>query len=189
LIQNNHNDKIALYNFYKVILVVIIILFLGFLVVLNSNFTKVREITTTMPISFVAEPKPVLKAELVECSYRYYDFGPSLSRFLFFFRIINIGDTPTRLPAQIHLYKEGKGSNGHILQRVYGKDEILWGEIDWTSGNKGQEWYWFVPSREDFSYKLIYCENCKGDIEKGGLVIYDGNTYGCRSSSLEQKSI
>lgn len=131
----------------------------------------------------VAEPKPQLKAELIDCNYQYFTNTPQDSRFWFFFKITNIGDTSTRLPAQVWIVPAGQSSRyGYPLSQIYGKNEILWGEEQWSSGDKGQEWYVDnINPRKDFNFGLYYCENCQ--TPENGLLIYSGSTYGCKTAS------
>ena len=161
------------------------------------------QLVSTTKISIVAEPKPQLKAELVDCSYQSFPNRHEWDRFWFFFKITNIGDTPTRTSAHVYFVPEksiskqtsGSTVSGKIFEHIYGKNEVLGGEIQWASGNKGEEWYWEIYPRRDFSYKLVYCEgSCSGfpinetfDFRDGlvayGLVIYEGNTNTCKTTA------
>mgnify|MGYP000737018050 CR=1 FL=1 len=160
------------------------IILLTILILISGCISSESNIKSTENKSIVSDPKPQLKAELINCSYSTVE-DPKWNHFWFFFKIKNIGDTPTRLPAQVCLISDPKEYDTmtcDTLHRIYEKGEILWQEKKWLSGKIGNEWPLFIRSRKDLHYRLVYCENCDVPSEvlwEEGLIIYDDYTNLC----------
>ncbi|MFH0861913.1 MAG: hypothetical protein V1875_02680 [Candidatus Altiarchaeota archaeon] len=124
---------------------------------------------------------PAFRTDLVSCSYdRYPDEGKA--RFSLFFRIIETAETPTNSPAWVCL-EQDISNRPHciVLNRQYRASEVLWGEVNWTDGRRGQ--MWSIDSdpagRIDVEYALYYTED-QGDLEGGAVRLYSGSTESCR---------
>ena len=170
--------------------------------VLNSFSNK--QAYTSTSIQLVANPKPQLTAKLINCTYQTFKYHHEQDSFWFFFQITNVGDASTRLPSSIYLVPENSIPaqtndgmvSGKSLPHIYGKNEVLWGEIQRDNGITGNEWYWEISPRKDFNYRLAYCEfncmdipvndtfNLRDGLVTYGLVIYKGSTSKCTISQL-----
>lgn len=122
---------------------------------------------------------PMFRTDLISCSYDIYADGKN--RFNLFFRVINVGESPTKVPAQVCLTAAG-GPRPHCinLNEAYPASRILFGEINWTGGRRGQMWHIESDSKErqDVDYTLFYTED-PNNLENGAVKLISGRTDIC----------
>jgi hypothetical protein len=128
-----------------------------------------------------APQKLELRANLAECSYVDYP-SEGIGRFRLFFKVWNAGEIPTKQHAAVCLSSE-KGLRPHCinLNEVYHNGQVLWNEINWTGGRKGQEWT--VENRggrSDGSFRLYYTED-QNTLDAPATTIYEGRTEDCKT--------
>jgi hypothetical protein len=137
----------------------------------------------------IIDDKPVLRAELADCAFEGYAKGAS--RYMFFFKVINTGENPTKVPAQVCMSNSlSKRTNCIELTRQYYGGQVLWDDIDWTDGRHGQRWYIEAPAaqRQDMNVRLYYTGNIyytESPTEPANdtIILYEGSTAGCRTES------
>jgi len=140
------------------------------------------------PQVVILTEKPLLRAELVECAYDSYATEAS-NRYMFFFKVWNAGEPPTKVPSQICLSNsKSQRPNCIILSQQYHNGQVLWEDINWSDGRHGQQWFIEAPSaqRQDMNVKLYYTSNIyytESPIEpiNDTVIIYEGSTKDCKT--------
>ena len=125
---------------------------------------------------------PKFRTDLISCSYEVFP-ADAKARFNLFFRIMESGETPTAVPAWVCLEQEiSNRPHCIVLNRPYGESEVLWDEINWTDGKRGQEWSFDTDSagRQDIEYRLFYTED-QSDLENGAITLTSGSTESCKT--------